>query len=891
MSDDFLHAVARYQLSLRPVNDWSHVHFVFPNRRSGLFFARALNDINRHNPRTIFGLDIQTMGDMLASRSKLSLADPLTLACELYLAYSDVAKRENIMPRDFDNFYSWSATILSDFDDIDKNLVDAQRLYTNIDNWQNLSDDLSYLSPSQVKAIQDFWHDVVFENVTDNLGNEKLVHRRFLEEYRLFGLLYTEFRSRLQKQGIAYPGMIFSAAAQNDVSWDDPTNDQEYVFVGFSLLSRAEERILHTIAKRPGRAQFFWDYTQQMLQEEHVQYSAGKIISRLFNQADLASPRDFTPPMGDWENKEISVAEVTYPFSQCLVAKHRIRQLINEGVAPSQIAVVVPDESVLMHLIGSVPPEVSSLNVSMGYRLRGTNLYALLALLVDIRHAKWQRTLADNSTAFSHQVIIPLLQQPCVAMVEGRERLQQKIVQLKRENKIYITRSDFADFPFVSYILSPLSITDVVDYVIHIVEKYLDACCSSSATDDDKLDRVGQLNKTFAIETLKACRLAKLSLATVLQTNAILDVRTLLNMILSIVARGQVNFKGEPLTGLQIIGILETRALDFDHLIILDMNEGSWPHSSLSDSLIPHTLRRAYGLSDSLDVDNSYAYYFYRLIERAKSVSLIRPTISSKNNVPSSASRLLLQLQLLEKRLPVKNNVCSYDINLTRPEPIIIDKRDIASLFVPYYTVGNDGRMQKALSPSSVSNYVACSLKFFFLHVLGVHDDDDIEEEVDARLFGNIYHAVMEELYKSRLGAEANGNFIITQQFKDELLSDENVIRSLVMKHLNKQMHSDIAETDLRGRNVIVFNTIVRFVQLTVKSEQPSTQILAVEKKVHTRFQLSNGKSIEIKGTIDRQHLFGGVRYVMDYKTGKVKVDSGNRNFNVNNISTLFDQA
>lgn len=903
----FLSSVARYYLDLLTQDEWERTVFVFPNHRSSVFFSNALCSLlGETEPagshKVIFGLRVTTFGDLLRKGQDLSVADQVTLRCELYRAYKEVTSRthgqqENgsdsgshpVRRHDFESFYSWAGIIANDFSDIDKSLVEPVKIYSNITSLQQLSDEMDYLSDRQRKAIEDFWH-ILFEEKVDAMGEKRLVHRRFIEDFRLMDDLYNTFRANLLANGLVYPAMLLRMAAENPSDWKWDEDGVRYAFVGFSLLSPAEEVVMRRLAHahsedgRP-RADFFWDYQDDMLKEpEGVgKHGAGYAIRRWATDPDFKAPSGFTPPSGVApEQQKIRLIETAYPLSQPSVLAHILGHSEDGGNGVHSV-VVLPDQQMLLPVMSAIPQSVTDVNVTMGYELRFAQVSSFARLVADLFNPVWLRLRKDEGgVLFNARVVLSLLRHPYVVRCDGLGPTRKAVSQITKGNVAFVSKDDVSGLSLTTAILNlvpqsvdSLPVTTACLPVSSLCDALLSvfSCVYNSFAESGERD----IDRETIWEALKVIR--RLGIVFDLVKDDVSDIRLLLRIMCSMIDQQKVDFQGMPFGGLQVMGILETRAIDFDDVVVLDMIEGAWPPPRQSvDTMIPLFLRNANGMVTPDDVDSTYNYYFYRLMGRARRVTFLRPTAVSGTR-QSQLSRYVLQLQKLFGR---HIDVVSAQKGIIPQEsvPIVVDKRTVEHAL--RCAGGNDDGLR--ISPSGLSDYVTCPMHFYFKRILGLSPDDEINEEADSRQLGLIYHAIMEELYKPR-------GVVLSQEFIDHQLRrlDDGRLDSLILDKFSQVMHARKINSpnELNGRNILTFFTIKKIVRLTLATEQPGTTIVDTEERVgRLPFTLPDGRTVILNGSVDRQHISPAPEetyYVADYKTGRV--DS----MSVNSLADLFD--
>lgn len=898
----FLSSVAEYFLDSLAPDEWERTIFVFPNHRSSVFFSNALCELLGHrepagSQRVIFGLRVTTLGDLLRNGTDLQVADQVTLRCELYRAYKEATARQeadggreaSAQParrHDFESFYSWAGIIANDFADIDRSLVEPVKIYSNITSLQQLSDEMDYLTDRQRKAIEDFWH-ILFEEKVDAMGEKKLVHRRFVEDFRLMDDLYRTFRANLLEKGLVYPAMLLREAAENALDWKWDEEGARYAFIGFSLLSPAEETVMRRLARARDdegrrRAEFFWDYQDSMLREpESVgKHGAGYAIRRWATDPELHAPKGFTPPAGTPpEEQEMKLIETAYPLSQPSVVAHMLKQKQAEGESGHSV-IVLPDQQMLLPVMSVIPRDMPDVNVTMGYELRYAQVSSFVRLITDLFSPIWLRIRKGEGILFNQKVLLPILRHPYVVRCDGLEPTRRVIRHVIEENMAFVPKSEVKGLPLAGAIVDlipdgldglPVSTAGLpIDRLCERLAGVLTRVYNSFAESGER-----DIDRETIWEALKVIR--RLGIVFDLVKDDATDIRMLLHIMCSMIDQQKVDFQGMPFGGLQIMGILETRAIDFDDVIVLDMTEGAWPPSRHSvDTMIPLFLRNANKMVTPDDIDSTYNYYFYRLMSRARRITFVRPTATSDTR-QSQLSRYVMQLQKIHGRhvdiISAQNGVAPR-----QRTPFTVDKHSVASALL---REGKEGGIR--LSPSGLSDYVTCPMLFYFKRVLHISPDDEIDEEADVRQIGLIYHGVMERIY------QPNG-VVLTKDFIGRKLSKghEPALDRMILDEFSKVMNARrfASPEELSGRNILTFYTLKKIIHLTLATEQYGTVIVATEEKIEIPLTLPCGLTVTLNGSVDRQHIApDGTYYVADYKTGNVK------KMNVGSLNELFDPS
>lgn len=913
MACDFLKSVANYYCDHYEPEKWKDITFVFPSHRACVFFRQVLSDVLIQRNITIYGARTVTFDDLITEKAlqlktPLRKADKIVQAFELYSTYSRLSKHRatengNDVTVDFARFYTWVPMFLGDFEDVDKYMVNPHEIFSSVLDFNNLSDDLSHLSDEQRAAIQTLWN-VQFEKYTEinfsDDGNKieevKYFHNRFVRTYELLSELYSEFNNALAKQGLAYTGKLYREVANAYINGDitEPEN-VHYAFVGFNALTESEIRIFKYLSNKADRVAFFWDYTQQMLEPikvptfndkgqqvgtSELEYGPGRFMRTFVDR--FKAPSDFELPQFDrTEEDKINIYLYAYPQGQMdRVAKFLAdEQVKKDCFAPApRTAIVLTDENMLLPVVASLPPDDPNLkvNITMGYPLKFSQAYGLVDLL---KRLHIESSLYSKSSAtFYHRMVMPILQHPCIARLCTTDVTYKIINEIVSKNIVRIDAQIFSSNEILKYIFAPLNASNVAEYMKHIF-KLIANCEDCDEISRECAAKIVQIANRFDDVLDKY----KENLGN--QTD---DLKVVLSMFCSLVNGQNVDLLGEPLGGLQIMGILETRTIDFDNIIVMDLNEGVFPKKNAAMTFIPYVIRQAFGLPTHEFQDSIFSYYFFRLIHRAKRVNLLYS--ESTDAERQGPSRFLQQIKY-ELGLPTREVVVVHNNqkNIRQQATGIVKTSDILKLLSERF----DGNGKKVLSPTALTNYIKCPIYFFIANVMRVDDADEVQEEADMRILGNIFHDTMQDLYSSKVGK------IVTKTDRELLLKDKKKIEQLILKNFGKSLSKDenyfSSVAELFGRNILTYNLVFRMVCQMLEKDSDEFVIDGVEKEITLDQPLKIGNiSVAMGGKIDRlQHedYENEQRtFILDYKTGKdVKTKIGGANTLEDVVDNLFD--
>ncbi len=825
----FLYEVAS-DLYARYGERLSERSLLFPSRRARLFFVDALSRIVE---RPLWQPAWVTIDDLMTEISGLRSGDRVRLITELYKIYAEYHTET------FDRFYFWGDMLLTDFDTIDKYAVDADQLFRNITDIKELEADISYLTPRQLQILQ-FWSTLGAEA---DLSAEK---RRFLAIWKTLGPIYRRFRARLATLGIAYGGMIQRAAAERlqagEFTFAEP---RRYVVAGFNALSECEKTLFRFLATA-AETDFYWDYDSYYTAS--AEQEAGMFVRE---NVVRFPPRGSISHDNMSSEKELTSVATVSNAVQCKAAAGILRRLAAEGPLDKRTAVVLTDENLLLPLLYALPPEIGRVNVTMGYPLRTSLAYTFVERLVELQN---HRRVKGDGWSFYHADVVGILSHPYVSESDPEltRQLQEEIVRERRisVDAAWLCRNDLLEGIFTA----AEGWHGLSDWLLGVLGRV----ARIPYDGDDARQRVEFL-AVLAEEiaklrnSLDAC---DLDLTTEIYASLLRrHLQTL-----------RIPYEGEPLEGVQVMGILETRNLDFENVILLSMNDDNFPGNHMAQaSFIPYNLRAAYGLPTPEHHEGVYAYYFYRLLQRARRVWMLYCSHADDKST-GEPSRYIYQLDY-ESGFPVRKVEVGVDVNLVRTAPIEVAKDESVLRRLGRFT---DPSSQATLSPTAFYRYVACPLRFYFHSVARLETDDEITEEVDAPMFGTILHAALQKLYTPVIGEHHPGRTLRT-------LLRTGSVASAVEASINENYLNDPRATteDYTGNLLLVKDIVTRYLRggvMPYDAAHDAFTVQGLEQPVSYGFEFTaGGDTLRMKfaGIADRiDRLDDGTLRVVDYKTG-----------------------
>lgn len=830
----------------------SRLAFVFPNRRTGLFFQKYLSEVA---DTPLFSPTILTINDLFIQLSGKQSADRISMLFILY----DIYIRQSGSTETFDEFLYWGEMLLNDFDDIDKYMANARMLFSNVTDLREIENDFDFLSDEQIAAIRSFWSSFYPRGDTPN-------QQQFLAVWQVLYDLYEEFRATLAAEGKGYEGMIFREVVESMERGESPDLPYEQiVFVGLNALSVSEERFLAQLQKRE-IADFYWDYVSDKVTDPDNK--ASYFVSR-----NLKSfPSSMKLPPEEKVKTEIEVIGIPSGIGQ---AKH-VYTLLSDWCKEAEMsseealrtAVILPDEHLLIPVLNAIPEQIRRINVTMGYPLAGTPVASLieyiLALQKNVRYI-------DRNPLFYFRDVLPVLNHRYI-LSTSPEIISSLVKEITENNKIYISHTELGKTPLLEILFTPVTGVEAFsDYLIKVLEELNKVMSAlSDEEEEDAPQRTNDLEQEFIFHYFTTVNRMK---EVMKDARIEMKIDTFFRLLKRVTDTITIPFHGEPLSGLQIMGVLETRALDFDRLIILSMNEGIFPQRKAANSFIPYNLRRGFGLPTYEHQDSVWAYHFYRLIERASHVSLLYDTRSNGLQT-GEVSRFVHQLHY-HYEVPMRDKLVVYNVSSSKTPPLAVPKREDIMRRLDAYRKGGS----KAISASAINTYLDCPLKFYFSVVEGIREEEEVSETIESDVFGSILHKVMEELYKPFQGK------MVTVDLLKAIRKDTALLTGAIARAFASEFFKTEVVRSLTGQNYLIGEMIRKYVEKILERDGKLTPFVYIEseRKINGLISLSDHSEIRLKGFIDRVDEVRDAIRIIDYKSG-----SGTTTFS--SIESLFNK-
>ena len=818
----------------------AHTAVVFPNKRAGLFFNEYLA---QESDSPIWSPAYVSISELFRSLSPWEVGDPVKLVCELYKIF----RRETQSTETLDDFYFWGEMLISDFDDADKNKVDTDKLFSNLQDLRNIMDDYTFIDDEQEEAIRQFFQNFSIERRT-------ALKERFISLWNVLGNIYKGFRESLVSQNIAYEGMMYRHVIEHlDV---DKLPYEKYIFVGFNVLNKVEHT-LFTQLKDAGKAVFYWDYDEFYMKENRqaVTHEAGEFIRR--------NLRDFPSPLSGELFKNLSKPkEVHYIASSTENAQARyLPQWIRNNLTTpeKETAVVLCNEALLQPVLHSLPAEVKHVNITMGFPLSQTPVYSFLIALLELHTHGFN----FKSGRYTFQSVVTLLKHPYTRQLTGQAELLEK--ELTRNNRFYPLPGELGKDEFLTRLFTPLSgnlnlcirLSETLQQVASIYQ------ANTSGTED-----TDAFNQLYRESLFKAYTTINRFRTLIEEDELTVQSETFRRLLVKVLSTTNIPFHGEPAIGMQVMGVLETRNLDFRHLVLLSVNEGQLPKSGGDSSFIPYNLRKAFGMTTIEHKIAVYAYYFYRLLQRAERITLIYNTSSDGLN-RGEWSRFMLQF-LIEWPHPITRQFLEAGQSPQGTSSITVEKTpDVMRQMQSLFDVRANPKAK--FSPSALNYYLDCPLKFYYRYVAGLSAPDEVSAEIDSATFGSIFHYAAEHIYKD---LTTHGK-VINKEALETLLRNEVKLQDYVDTAFKKLFFNvpQNEKPEYNGVQLINSAVIARYLKQLLQNDlryAPFT-FIASEMEVDEPIDIQTPKGViksRIGGIIDRMDSKDGTLRIVDYKTG-----------------------
>ena len=877
----FLEHVAQHIIAQHGT-DLSRMAVVFPNKRASIFLNQALA---RQAGHPIWSPAYITISDLFRRHASQQVADTIKLVCDLHRVYTRVTGFDETL----DHFYGWGQLLLSDFDDIDKHLAPPHQVFTNLSSLHEM-DDTSYLTDEQRQVIRQF-----FANFSDEHGSQ--LKERFLRLWSRMEDIYHAYNQLLSQQQLAYEGALYRRVAEDEsLTFDYDT----YLFVGFNLLLPVEQRLFATLMRQQ-KARFYWDFDHSYLDSEaglYIRHNLEHFPNELDSRHDdiyRCSQRPKTIEFVAAPTENIQARYATQ-WLRRHIAPPSVPGASSTGATTApDTAIVLCDEQLLTTVIHCLPQEVEHVNVTTGYPLQLTPVATLLQQLISLR-----------TTGFDHQrqryrlrQVNAVLRNPFAVYVS--ESCHTLLKQLNEQHIYYPEAKLLATDAGLSQLFATpcgnnLELLQWMAAIVALIARNITSPTRAGGSDAEATDAPapdGQAaanaplppHQALTAEALYRAYLLLSRLTSLVESGDLtVDVITLTRLIGQLIEQTTIPFHGEPAIGLQVMGVLETRNLDFDRLLLLSANEGNMPRGINDTSFIPYSIRKAFGLTTADSKVAIQAYYFHRLIARATHVTIAYNNATADGHT-GEMSRFMLQL-MVEGHHPVSLYTlqAAHQAVATARRPVAKTPAVVEVLRRRFESTDKaDEAAEPLLTPTAINRYMRCPLQFYYNYVEGLREPEETDDDtIDNRIFGNIFHQAAQQLYTIMT---SNGRGQVTASAIDKMLAERVTIERCVDQAINDELfHSSQGKeaggpklaARLNGLQIINRQVIIHYLRTLLESDRRLTPftILALEADVVEPMHIESiGMTTTIGGRIDRLDLTapspgGSQLRVVDYKTG-----------------------
>ena len=823
----FLEEVVDY--TFKKYKDFRKLSIVFPNRRAGLYFQKALS---KQNNNILWSPKVQTIEDFVQEHVDIKISDDITDQIKLnYSLFNILEKYQSKEYRvSFDEFYYWGQILIKDFDDVDLSLKNKDKIFKLIKNQKEIEESFNFLEKENYEKIRSFW-DKFFPKMSINQKN-------FNSTWKILLDVYNDYKKILIKNKLSYKGLVFKEFLKKiDSGIIDESRD--YLFVGFSYLSNSEKKIIQYFINNQG-SMAFWDYDKYYFND--FKQEAGDSFRDFSKDKILASTfPDIVPNNFISSNKKFDCIGIGSQIGQCKTLGNLLsKNIISKNFDQDKVLVLLPDEKLLLPVLNSIPEKINKINVTMGLNLSETPLFDLLQLITKIHK---NLSIKNLKKSYYFEDIINLISHPYIYQFDS-VAFDDFIFRIRKNKLIYI---DHDSLNSISDIFKNIFIKDsIVDSLKNICQSLFE--CS---------EEMGKLDREYIKAFLKIINKVH---EIQIKLNSLDSQYKLLNQILKTT---RIPFSGEPLSGLQIMGVLESRNLDFDQVYILSMNEGDFPKSLFNISFIPYNIRRAFELETKDSMDKVYSYLFYRVIQRAKNITFIYNTNSSISS-KGERSRYIKQLES-ESKFNINNYMISDKLEIIQKPKMSINKTEetIELLKNRFFHKGY-------ISPSGIKDYMDCSLRFYYKYISNIRESNEITSEILKPDFGKITHKALEVLYSDVIKNSNNRKININDFFVIKN-SISGAIQKVIKSHFKLNKKNQLS---LEGNNIILNEIMEDYILRIISLDEKYApfEIFALEgdkKSGYTKtLELSKNLSVNISGIIDRIDLKNNIYRIIDYKTG-----------------------
>ena len=806
------HIIINYSDSL------SDCVIILPNKRAKVFL---INELQKAISNTIFSPEIISIEEFVQNIAGIRSVDSVELLFEFYKVYCDVEQNNNL--DEFENFANWATTLLQDFNEIDRYLLDPDKILHYLEN---------------IKEIEHWAVDI---NKRTSLIEKHLLFWKKLPIY------YHALYQHLYNKGIGYQGLIYREAKENLNHFTEQLKNERFIFAGFNALNHAEELIIqHLLAI--DKAEVFWDIDKVFLEDD--MHDAGLFQRKFKKEWNYYKTNPYEWIADNFgSEKNIEIISTPKAIGQSKIVGSIIEQKAKQGNLQN-VAIVLGEENLLLPILYSLPSSVDALNITMGFSSKNNPAQLLISKLFKLHVNTTNRNSASYTMYFKD--VLDVLTNPLIEpyveafdLVNKINRNNFSFISWNKMHELYEKENDLFKLLFQKWDNNPVQFLENIGQILLYIKS--------------KLSRDNEEEKITNAFVYSIYKVINKLISYFSNQNAVTDLKTVVAIYKQVIDVAEVSFEGEPLEGLQIMGVLESRVLDFETIIITSVNEGKFPAGKSSNSFIPYDVKREYGLPTFKEKDAIYTYHFYHLLQRAKNIYLLYNS-DSEGFDAGEKSRFITQLEIEKQRNHTLTHsfynpivpAISHELTVIEKSEMVLSRLKVIA--------------ETGFSPSSLTSYIRNPIQFYFQRILRIKETDEVEENIAVNTLGTIIHGALEELYKP---------------FIDRILTidDLKIAYSKIALEVTAQFKKIYKEGEIKtGRNLLAFEVAKRNVENFIKAEITAIengaeiQIIALETTYER--QIIDDRlpfPVLIKGNVDRIELRDGKIRIIDYKTGKVE--------------------
>ena len=824
----FLEEVVDY--TFRKYDDIRNLKIIFPNRRAGLYFQKALS---KKTNKAMWSPKVLTMEEFVQGYVDIKISDEVSdnILLNHYLFQITQKYQDKDLLNSFEKFYYWGQILINDFDDIDQSLKDESKIFKSIKDQKEIDETFQFLDKENFESIKSFWKKF-FPKMSSN-------QKSFHETWKILLKIYREFKKTLIKNKIAYKGLVYKEFLQS-ISSLDINKKNKYLFVGFSSLTNAEKEIIKYFIKKYS-SMAFWDFDRYYYND--IDQEAGDSF-REFSEDNILNstfPDSIPNNFEEVEKKLYSIGVGSQVGQAKILGNILLKKSREINFDQDKVLVLLPNENLLFPVLNTIPDSINNINVTMGFPLSETPLFNMIHLIVKVHKNSFKR---DLQTCNYFKDILELISHPYIYQYD-KQGSNSLISDLNDRKIIYVSHKYLSEF------------SEILKYIFDSKSSLLEILKNVSSLIYNNSNELGKLDKEYIRLFLDIIdRIENINI----DFKSFEVLSKLLTQILKIT---KIPFSGEPLSGLQIMGVLESRNLDFDDVYILNMNEGEFPKNKLNISFIPFNIRKAFNLKTIDVMDRVYSYLFYRVIQRAKNITFIYNKNADFNS-KGEISRYINQLNN-ESNYQVKDLSVTDKIGIVNHSKLIIPKTNnlLDKIRKRFY---DDGY----LSPSGVKDYMDCSLRFYYKYLANIKQLAPYSENIGKPEFGKITHNALELVYNDVLNNKQE-NVIEKNDFLKIKAGISGSISKVIKKHFRLNNKNEFIP---EGNNIILIEIIKDYMSKVISFDEKYApfKILNLEGDKKSgfikKYNLSKKNKVNISGFIDRIDEKNNKIRIIDYKTG-----------------------